>query len=207
VIHEGDLLGIASSNPSSISIDLTYDRRRFDNSIRKMSGGALSLSLILDVTQGPAGPEEVRYRAILATSTAYDIMRSLEHVGSRRKAFIYVSTGYNFEPSPEGSRAAARTSPFLRQGNDVSAARVRDQLAELPRQASRANVTIFAIDPSGLAGVPRMDPSVDRAALQIYQTTTRNSLRVMSEQTGGFALVDEQNPVVALQRIGNAMRE
>ena len=44
------------------------------------------------------GPPEVRYRAHVAFSTAYDVLKKLEQVHNRRKAFIYVSNGYDFDP-------------------------------------------------------------------------------------------------------------
>ena len=41
LIHEGDLFGIVSSGPSSISQDMTYDRKRFDEAIKKIAGSGL----------------------------------------------------------------------------------------------------------------------------------------------------------------------
>ena len=48
--------------------------------------------------QGQQGPPEVRHRAHVAFSTAQDMMRQLEQVHNRRKAFIYVSNGYDLDP-------------------------------------------------------------------------------------------------------------
>src|SRR5688572_19805276 len=36
LIHEGDMFGILSTGPSSLSIDLTYDRRRLDEALKKI---------------------------------------------------------------------------------------------------------------------------------------------------------------------------
>ena len=41
LVHEGDLFGIVSSGPSSIAIDMTYDRKRLDEAIEKISGAGL----------------------------------------------------------------------------------------------------------------------------------------------------------------------
>ena len=41
LLHEGDLFGIVSSGPSSISIDMTYDRKRLDLASNKMAGSGL----------------------------------------------------------------------------------------------------------------------------------------------------------------------
>ena len=64
------MFGIVSTGPSSIAIDLTYDRRRLAEAIKKMSGAGLAPKDILDVPQGSQGPPEVRHRAHVAFSTA-----------------------------------------------------------------------------------------------------------------------------------------
>jgi VWFA-related protein len=208
LIHDGDVFAARSSGPSSLSIDLTADRTLFERAIRSVAGNALKPSDIIPInpiTLGAEAHNEVRYRASVALSAAYAMMMSLDRVSDRRKAFIYVSNGYDFEPSPD-STTTSGTSPFLEQRSDVSVARLRDQLSELTRMASRASVTIFAIDPRGLARAPAPDPAVDGVVWQNYWTTTRNSLRAMSERTGGFALLDDQDLIEALKRISNTAR-
>ena len=65
---------------------------------RRSPARGLTPKDILDVPDGAQGPPEVRYRAHVAFSTAYDIMGKLQQVHNRRKAFIYVSNGYDFDP-------------------------------------------------------------------------------------------------------------
>jgi VWFA-related protein len=115
LIHEGDMFGIVSTGPSSIAIDMTYDRMRLDEAIRKISGSALKPSEILSAPEGAQGPAELRYRAHVAFSTAYDIMQNLEKVTNRRKAVIYVSNGYDFDPFPE--TRSGFNPRFPNQGN------------------------------------------------------------------------------------------
>jgi VWFA-related protein len=223
LVHEGDMFGIVSSGPSSLAIDLTYDRKRLNEAIDKISGAGLKPQEILDAPLGAEGPSEVRYRAHVAFDTAYNIMKSLEQVHNRRKAFVYVSNGYDFNPfsetrkkqdeerwrsmnpnsgSDDGSGSSdSDTNPFMRQGNQFSFADLAAQLAELTRQANRANVTIYTIDPRGLVGGPDLDEKVDMVDFQNYVTTSQNSLRVLSEQTGGFATVNQNDFVKALKRI------
>lgn len=205
LIHDGDVFGIRSSTQSSVSLAPTSDRKLLEDAIANTSGAALKPSEILGTTHGGLESHEVRYRATLALSAAFEMMMSLEQVHDRRKALIYISNGYYLDPSLDGSATTTGTSPFLRQDSGLSVARLRDRLSELTRKASRSNVRIFAIDPRGLAGAPTTDPNVDRVAWQNYWTTTRNSLRAISEQTGGFALLDEQDLVGGLKRISSAM--
>jgi VWFA-related protein len=227
LVHEGDMFGIVSTGPSSLAIDLTYDRKRLTEAIDKISGAGLKPNEILDAPVGAEGPSEVRYRAHVAFDTAYGIMKTLESVHNRRKAFIYVSDGYDFDPfaetrkknddakwkemnpnagsSDDGSNNnnsdASDTNPFLAHGNEFSFADLANELSELTREANRANSTIYTIDPRGLVGMPDLDQNVDMVDFQRYITTSQNSLRVLSEQTGGFATINQNDFNKALKRI------
>jgi len=224
LVHEGDMFGIVSTGPSSLAIDLTYDRKRLTEAIDKISGAGLKPQEILDAPLGAEGPSEVRYRAHVAFSTAYDIMKTLEQVHNRRKAFVFVSNGYDFNPFSEtrkkndqekwremnpnsgsndgsGNGDTSDTNPFMRTGNQFSFADLAAELSELTRQANRANTTIYTIDPRGLVGMPDLDEKVDMMDFQNYVTTSQNSLRVLSEQTGGFATVNQNDFMKALKRI------
>ena len=68
LIHQGDMFGIVSSGTSSIAIDLTYDMKRIDEAIKKVMGGALKPTDIIQGPEGQEGPTEVRYRAHVAFS-------------------------------------------------------------------------------------------------------------------------------------------
>jgi VWFA-related protein len=224
LIHEGDMFGIVSTGPSSLAIDMTYDRRRLDEAIKKISGAGLAPKDILDVPQGQQGPPEVRYRAHVAFSTAYDIMGKLQQVHNRRKAFIYVSNGYDFNPfettrlkqeqeryggsqnnSEDGSGNQEEANPFLRErsGNIFHEADLASELSELTRAANRANASIYTIDPRGLVGMPDLDEKIDMVEWQDYIRTSQDSLRVLAEQTGGIAVVNQNDFDKALKRIDN----
>lgn len=41
LVHEGDLFGIVSTGPSSIAVDMTYDRKRLDEATNKIMGNGL----------------------------------------------------------------------------------------------------------------------------------------------------------------------
>jgi VWFA-related protein len=223
LIHDGDMFGIVSTGPSSIAIDPTYDRKRLDEAIQKITGGGMRPQEILDSTEGAEGPPEVRYRAHVAFSTAYDMIRQLEQITNRRKAFIFVSNGYDFDPF-RTSRHKARaelygrrsddadggggsdipeTDPFLKQGNLFAAADLAAQLSELTRAANRANTTIYAIDPRGLVGWPDLDEKVDVVEWQNHVKTTQDSLRVLADLTGGIAVINQNDFSRALRRIDN----
>jgi VWFA-related protein len=221
LIHEGDMFGIVSTGPSSLSIDLTYDRKRLDQAINKITGSGLAPKDILDVPEGAQGPPEVRYRAHVAFSTANDIIANLAQVHNRRKAFIYVSNGYDFNPfketrakqesekyarpsSDDGSGSSDSQSdpnPFQKQGNQFYEADLISDLSWLTRNANRANVTMYTIDPRGLVGMPDLDEKIDMVEWQRYIRTSQDSLRTIAELTGGYAAVNQNDFDKALKRI------
>ena len=218
LVHEGDMFAIVSTGPSSIEIQPTYDRRRLDEARNKITGGGLKPQEILDAPEGAEGPAELRYRAHVAFSTAYDMLKSLETVHHRRKAFIYISNGYDFNPF-ETSRQKAVQERFQRlsRGDDSENSEVNPfsipmtnrfaeadlvgELAELTRQANRANVTIHTIDPRGLVGGPDLDEKIDMAEYQTYVTATQSSLRTIAELTGGTAMINSNDFTKGLKKI------
>jgi VWFA-related protein len=228
LIHEGDMFGIVSTGPSSIAIDMTYDRKRLDEAISKISGAGLKPNEIIETPDGSQGPPEVRYRAHVAFSTAYDVLQKLEQVHNRRKAFIYVSNGYDFDPFSKSrakesnqrysnmtgrscdsgdsncdtNNTSSDTNPFSKGGNEFAAADLASELSELTRQANRSNTTMYTIDPRGLVGGPDLDETkLDLTDWQDHIRETQNSLRVIAELTGGYAAVNQNDFDKALKRI------
>ena len=219
LVHEGDMFGIVSTGTSSIAVDMTYDRKRMDEAINKISGSALKPSEIIEAPQGSEGPSELRYRVHVAFSTAYDIVKNLEKVQNRRKAVIFVSNGYDMNPF-EGARYAdpnlvgmkntnaqrmkdmgVEYDPFSRQNNEFADADLTRELSELTRAANRANATFYTIDPRGLVAGADIDEEVDPTEWNNYVRKSQDSLRVIAEQTGGFAAINQNDFDKALKRI------
>ena len=232
LIHQGDMFGIVSSGTSSIAIDLTYDLKRIDEALKKVMGGALKPTDIIQGPEGQEGPTEVRYRAHVAFSAAAELLDSLSKVHNRRKALIYVSNGYDFNPfeksrsgqaeffenrfgTQANTSASNTTDPDTgastggstdntdpsRSGTRFADADLVRELADLTRAANRANATIYTIDPRGLVGMPDMDDNVDPVEFQENLSNSINSLRVLAEQTGGIAVVNQNDFDKALKRI------
>ena len=228
LVHDGDMFGIVSSGPSSIAIDMTYDKARLDEAIKKIAGNELKPTDIINGPSGAEGPSEVRYRAHVAFSTVNDLLNNLNSVTNRRKALIYVSDGYDFNPfqdarlglmdpsSPfaqnemrrnerqsteDGSNANDPLTNQQKQSEVFADADLARELGELTRQANRANVTMYTIDPRGLVGMGDIDEQVDPQQWNEYVRKSQDSLRVIAEETGGIAVVNQNDFSKALKRI------
>ena len=217
LIHEGDMFGIVTTGYSSISEQLTYDRQVLDSAISKVTGGGLKAKEIIEGQSGSQGPTELRHRAHVAFSTAYDLMNNLEKLQNRRKAVIYISSGYDFNPfeqsrlEEQAQRMHVESSdlqndPFYRTQQSSQLLAESDlirELAELTRAANRANATLYTIDPRGLIAGQDLDDEVPTQEWNAYVRDTQDSLRVLAEETGGIAVVNQNDFDKALKRIDN----
>jgi VWFA-related protein len=232
VIHDNDLIGIVSTGFSSISTDLTYDfnRRRFNEAIGKLMGSADTPQEILAMPESSEGLSKLRYNANVAFRTAYDILRQASQITDRRKSFIYVSSGYSFNPFKDSRYKQAKEqyewmtasgdpgtdpdsgvvsppvrsrweNPFDSSGQQFAEGDLIAQIAELTRAARRANVVFYAVDPRGLDAGPTLNNSLTVGEWREWITTTISSLQVLSEETGGFAIVNTNDFRRGLQRI------
>jgi VWFA-related protein len=226
LLHDGDMWGMVSSGPSSIAIDMTYDRNRFEEAIKKIAGNGLKPSDIIQGPSGAEGPSEVRYRAHVAFSTVNDVLQELEKVHNRRKAVVYVSDGYDFNPFQESRLGFTDpNSPFQqnemakanrqaggdptndpmtnqqKQSEEFADADLARELGDLTRSANRANTTFYTIDPRGLVGGADISENLDPTQWNDYLRKSQDSLRVLADETGGLAVVNQNDFDKALKRI------
>jgi VWFA-related protein len=229
LVHDGDMFGIVSSGPSSIAVDMTYDKNRLEEAIKKIAGNELKPTDIINGPSGAEGPSEVRYRAHVAFSTVNDVLKQLEAVHNRRKALVYVSDGYDFNPfqdarlgtmdpnspfaqnefrrnenqaqSSDGNPSTDPLTQQQKQSEQFADADLARELGDLTRTANRANVTMYTIDPRGLVGMSDIDEQVDPSQWNEYVRKSQDSLRVIAEETGGIAVVNQNDFSKALKRI------
>jgi len=122
LVRSEDLVGIVSTGYSSIEIDPGYDRDhwRFSQALDKLkaTGAAQTRAMLVP-------PEAARqlHDAHIALATATDLVRNLEQVSGRRRALLYLTTGYA-----------------------VTGEEVKKEFDELARAAVRADVAVYPID-------------------------------------------------------------
>jgi len=150
-------------------------------------------------------PEDAE-RAFNARSTL-DTLRQVSDwfasVRGRRKTILFVSEGIDYDINeviaPTGS-------------NHIGASMILDATRDVIAAATRANVSIYGIDPRGLTDLG--DESIEIGSFPDDTSTgigtssllnelrlSQDSLRVLSDETGGFAVVNRNDFGTAYQRI------
>ncbi len=140
------------------------------------------------------------YKARSALGTLKNLADFLAGVRGRRKAVLYFSEGIDY--------------PIHDIFESRDASTVLQDTREAITAAARANVNFYGIDPRGLHGMgdeimemqaPPEDPSyrLNPEGLQDERRLAADSLRTLSEETGGFAAVETNDFRNAFERIVN----
>jgi VWFA-related protein len=217
ILHDGDLVAVISSGPSAIELQPTYDRKLVASSAAKVRGSAMTATELFKLLETSQGPGDLRHRAQVAFYSAYDMMAQIERVQNKRKAVLYISTGYDFDPFAESRRGRDRIqggrfsdpllriideeNPYFRMPTVTADIDLAVYMRELTLAANRANATIFTIDPRGLAGVVDAGQNLDQSEWRMHLQKTQSSLRYLAEETGGFAVVNDNDFVSAFKKI------
>lgn len=217
LLHDGDMAAVVSTGPSYLEVGPTYDRKMVAEAANRVRGSGYLPSEIFKMMENSQGPGDIRARAQMAFYTAYDILAQLENVANRRKAVLYISTGYDFDPFAEGRASKDRVmggrygdplaelieedNPYFSLGRVTADIDLFRLMRELTLAANRANASIYTIDPRGLAGVTDAGQYVDQSSWRTYLQKTTSTLRFLAEETGGFAVVDTNDFEAGLKRI------
>jgi VWFA-related protein len=135
-----------------------------------------------------------------------------------RKALVLVSEGYSNMLPPQLRNPVADMPGFGNPARNNPEAGVDDlnetraqalarfdmdqQLRELYTLANRNNVSIYAVDPRGLsAGEFSIDDNVAYTTSRDYLSSTLDTLRVLSDQTDGRAIVNRNDLTLAMRQI------
>jgi len=185
LIHEGDLWG--RSPPGHLRSPGSHLRpQAIDEIIKRISGAGLKPTEISRARRVPKG-ERGALPGHVAFSTMYDFLKNLEAVRDRRKAVIYISDGYDFNPFAT-SRTSYQNEMYGRtaQGPDRSQRRER-AAAERGRQPFDKQVAVRGpptgaeacrVDARGQPCEQRRSTRSTRAGWWAAPTSTRTSTKV-----------------------------
>jgi hypothetical protein len=179
LIRDGDAFALRSPGPSP-SLQLTTNRSLLDSTIGQVYGNALLPATIVQWWPGDQISAEVRPRASVAWSAATDMLNAGSSLFGGRRAMLYISDGY-LDPHDE-------------------------RIVGFANAAQRSNITVFAMNASGLPDAQALPVRADAAVWAIYRADMSNSLRAISEPTGGFAVLDQSDFADALERITRRVR-
>jgi len=146
---------------------------------------------------------ERSFNARNTLDTLKNVAEWFSSVRGRRKSILFVSEGIDYD-----------IHDIIPQNgsNHFGASMVLDATREVIAAATRSNVSIYGIDPRGLTDLG--DESIeiqaypDDTTLGVGPGSLRNelqlsqdSLRVLSDETGGFAIVNRNDVMSGLDRI------
>lgn len=175
LVHEGDVCALITTGPSAVEVDYTYDRRRLEAAISRVTGHGLTFADLTTTSEGASGPADLRRRASAALATVYNAINALDQIHDKRKVVLFVSAGYDFDPFPEARRGTDKvfggrygtpardliedSNPFFRSPQITADVDLAAQLVEVALAANRTNASIFTIDPRGPGRHHRCGPA------------------------------------------------
>ena len=194
--------------------EFTNSRRLLSAAVQKFTGKAprsATLNKLDDFNNtaaqraaGAGGPpqdrdkfeREYNARAVLEELTA--VADWFGSVRGRKKTILFFSEGISYD-----------IHDVFADGGNNAASMIQSRMQDLVRSATKANVSIYAIDPRGLQGLSDGNieltgggPSgLDERGLQSENRLARESLQTFAEETGGFAVVNSNGFANAYDRI------
>jgi VWFA-related protein len=146
-------------------------------------------------TPGGSANSNASFNELQRYNNARNSVRTLKNLADfmagmrgRRKAVVYFSEGINYDV----------TNPMA----SPHATDVQREIRDLVAAATRANVNVYSVDPRGLSsgmedaieisGLPA-DGSISTIDLVNEMRLEQDSLRVIADETGGFAVLNQND--------------
>ena len=154
-------------------------------------------------TPGAASNANAAFNEMQRYNNARNTLRTLRNIADymsgmrgRRKAVVFLSEGINYNVVDAISN---------RYATDV-----QREIRELVAAATRANVNVYSVDPRGVTsgmedaieiGGFTADPNLSATNLMNEMRLEHDSLRLVAEETGGFAVLNQNDFQTGFSRI------
>ena len=220
-----DLVGVMYPLMPVSDVRLTRDHDAVINAIRQFEGVKYEYEVRnLYEARYNMYPTEIveRVRNEVSLSALRGLMTMLGGLREGRKSVLLVSEGYtNYVPPQLRSQVAdlradpninpqvldpfAGENPYEETMSFFEGSAMMQDLRRVIRTASRFNASVYSVDPRGLAAFefdmdqPQISYRTDQRALRFTQDT----LRVLAEETGGRAIVNQNDLRPGLQQMLN----
>ena len=148
-----------------------------------------------DIPGGGGSNANASFNEMQRYTNARNSLRTLKNLADymagmrgRRKAVVYFSEGINYDV----------TNPIA----NTHATDVQREIRDLVAAATRANVNVYSVDPRGVTsgmedaieiGSFPTDNSIQTTDLMQEMRLEQDSLRVVADETGGFALLNQND--------------
>lgn len=191
--------------------DFTGDRQLAIRAIDGAMGGkadsstqaAIQDAMMNRDTPGMSSNMNAAFNELHRYNNARNSMRTLRNLADymagmrgRRKAVVYFSEGLNYNTTDVISN---------RYASDV-----QREIREMIAAATRANVAVYSVDPRGVTSGMEdaieisgftADPALSPSSLMNEMRLEHDSLRVVAEETGGLAVLNQNDFRTAFARI------
>jgi VWFA-related protein len=203
---------VHTSGRSDAGQDFTSNRRMLLASVDRFMGNSLrsgTLERLSEFNRQSFGgqpvdrisdPTEMErgFHARNAIDTLKNLADFMAGIRGRRKAMLYISEGIGYD--------------IYDVINNRSASMILDSVRAAIGAATRANVSIYGIDPRGLTALgddlievesfpDDQKLGINLSAMQNELRLSQDSLRTLADETGGFAVVNRNDYGTAFDRI------
>jgi VWFA-related protein len=228
-LAENDLMAVVHiGGASNGSQEFTSDKRLLSAAVDRFMGQKITSATMARNDQFFSGPSvasgavadpfdaERSFNARATTRVLTEVAEKLSTIRGRRKTILFISEGLDYDITDVMSNRGASS---ILDG-------IRDAIAA----ATRSNASIYAVDPRGLTGMadeaieagtfadqrPRTveadpdaapsqgRPGIGTGSLRTELQMSQDSLRILAEETNGFAAVNANDFGSAFERIVSA---
>ena len=219
-IGPSDMVGIMYPLESTASVRMTRNHSAVTRALQQFLGRKFEYEPKNQIEENYAHYPTEMVEKIRTQVSMSAIKALIVHMGSLkegRKALILVSEGFSYMVPPQ-MRNADATMPGLGNpdafnpfaGNNATEDRaawmadndMSSDLRDLYDTANRNNVSIYSVDPRGLATSEfDISENINFQTDSKYLTSTMDTLRTLAENTDGRAIVNRNDIVAGMRQI------
>jgi VWFA-related protein len=212
-----DLIGVMFPLTPVSALLMSHDRNRVEAAIDEFQGRKYDYTPLNDFEEQYAMAPAVTVEQVRNQVTLSALKSLMVHLGSLRegrKAVILVSEGFSNILPPQLNDAIAGIPGFGNPASQNPMARVDDrtsffasldideELRSVYDAANRNNAAIYAVDPRGLATNEfDLSQNVNQTTDLQFLQATLDTLRVLSDQTDGRAIINRNDLDVGLKQV------
>ena len=216
-----DMIGVMYPLQPISTVLLTRDHSAVERALEEFTGRKYDYKPMNDFEQRyvmyPTETVE-RIRNDVSLSALEALIVHLGGLKEGRKSLLLVSEGYtNMVPpqrrsdiatlgvdplSPNADPLAGQNDPLEERASFFASSEMQDELRYIYDVANKNNVSIYAIDPRGLATSEfDIQDNIGQQAGNDYLHTTQDTLRTLAEETDGRAIINRNDIAPGLDQI------